>query len=250
MFDVARGSLEGADDPGNVLRKRQNLMTILSALSLMSLKGCEAEDPLPTRPSASPSLVLFKFLLGLLCICFWSWMRHKQHAELMHEEPDAEPLVSDDVTMFGAQAQTNVEAASSSTTLHLPVQQLQHPALTAENYVAWLIERPSVRPPVPKAQIAVPPSTFPPSSQEADELLRTLAEEPPFLSASVKAINEACLALSGWTDAILELLAEVERGPSSEDPLDEASVADVCFMKRCEKSEGGALLSGRIGFTP
>lgn len=75
---------------------------------------------------------------------------------------------------------------------------------------------PSARPPVPKAQIAVPPSTFPPSSQEADELLRTLAEE-----ASVKAINEACLALSGWTDAILELLAEVERGPSSEDPLDE-----------------------------
>lgn len=75
---------------------------------------------------------------------------------------------------------------------------------------------PSARPPVPKAQIAVPPSTFPPSSQEADELLRTLAEE-----ASVQAINEACLALSGWTDAILELLAEVERGPSSEDPLDE-----------------------------
>ena len=28
----------------------------------------------------------------------------------------------------------------------------------------------------------------------------------------------------------------MERGPSSEDPLDEA-VANVCFMKRCEKAE-------------
>eukprot|EP00435_Cladocopium_sp_Y103_P063993 s60_g25.t1 len=31
LFDVARGSLEGTDDPGNVLRKRRNLMTILAS---------------------------------------------------------------------------------------------------------------------------------------------------------------------------------------------------------------------------
>eukprot|EP00435_Cladocopium_sp_Y103_P062711 s60_g24.t1 len=68
-------------------------------------------------------------------------MRNEQHAEseVTHEERDAEPVVSDDVTMLDAQ--TNVEAASSSTTLQLPVQQPQHPALTAENSVAWLIER-------------------------------------------------------------------------------------------------------------
>lgn len=38
---------------------------------------------------------------------------------------------------------------------------------------------------------------------------------------------------------------EVERGPSSEDPLDEA-VADLCFMKRCEKS-GGSIACCRSG---
>ena len=74
---------------------------------------------------------------------------------------------------------------------------------------------PSARPPVPKAH-AAPSNIFPPSAQEADELLRALAQE-----ASIKAITDARLALSGWTDAILELLAEVERGPTSEDPLDE-----------------------------
>eukprot|EP00435_Cladocopium_sp_Y103_P019671 s1066_g4.t1 len=102
MFDVARGSFEGADDPGKVLRKRQNLMTVLSTLSLMSLKGCEAEDPLPSQPSASPSLVYFAFLLGLLCAFFWRWTRNEQHAEVMREEPDAVPVVSDDVTMSDA----------------------------------------------------------------------------------------------------------------------------------------------------
>eukprot|EP00435_Cladocopium_sp_Y103_P032693 s295_g8.t1 len=90
MSDVARGSLVGADDPGNVLRIRSNLMTILSALSLMSLKGCETEDPVATQPNASPSLALFAFLLDLLCVFFWRWMRNEQHAEVMHEEPDAE----------------------------------------------------------------------------------------------------------------------------------------------------------------
>eukprot|EP00435_Cladocopium_sp_Y103_P022434 s2582_g5.t1 len=77
MFDVARGNLEGAGDLGNVLRKRQNLMTILSALSLMSLKGCDivklkihcllSQMPLRVLCSSHFCLVCFAFSVGDGC---------------------------------------------------------------------------------------------------------------------------------------------------------------------------------------
>ncbi|CAK9104379.1 unnamed protein product [Durusdinium trenchii] len=72
-----------------------------------------------------------------------------------------------------------------------------------------------LRLPLPKAA-ASPSSSFPPAVHEADGLLRDLAEEE-----DKKSTNAARLALSGWSDAILELLAEVERGPNTEDPLEE-----------------------------
>ena len=47
MYNVSSGTLEGADDPGNVFRKKQHLMSLMSVLSLMNLKGCDGMKTLP-----------------------------------------------------------------------------------------------------------------------------------------------------------------------------------------------------------
>lgn len=46
MFNLATGTVEGAEDPGATLRKKQNIMSILSVLGLLNLKGCDEKTSL------------------------------------------------------------------------------------------------------------------------------------------------------------------------------------------------------------
>ncbi|CAJ1341026.1 unnamed protein product, partial [Effrenium voratum] len=71
----------------------------------------------------------------------------------------------------------------------------------------------SARPPLPKSQATLL-SKFPPSVSQADELLTALVSQGGDFEA-------ACRAVSGWSDAMLELVAEVARGPMSEAPVEE-----------------------------
>ena len=40
MFNMSTGLVEGADGPGRIYSKKQNMLSILSVLSLLTLKGC------------------------------------------------------------------------------------------------------------------------------------------------------------------------------------------------------------------
>ncbi|CAE7193302.1 unnamed protein product [Symbiodinium sp. CCMP2592] len=54
------------------------------------------------------------------------------------------------------------------------------------------------------------------SMRQADVLLRALAER-----GDDEAFSSASGVLSGWSDSILELVAEVARGPTAEAPVEE-----------------------------
>ena len=94
-FDVSRGTLEvgrrrRAWEP---FRKKQNVMSILSVLSLPSLKGCDEDasstssDPSPT-PMAFTVLCWFAFSFGSGCVVAFSpsfprWNQMQSHVYMM-----------------------------------------------------------------------------------------------------------------------------------------------------------------------
>ena len=133
-FDISRGVLDGSDDPGNFFRKKQNLVSILSLLNLLSLKGCK-EDASPASSNPSPMLVAFTMLSGLISIFFWKLMRGGHQVQGFQDEPDVEPVLHE-----GIGSSASVEAGPTLPALPVPLPSRPNRALTAENYVAWLLE--------------------------------------------------------------------------------------------------------------
>ena len=80
MFNMSAGSIEGADDPGRIYPKRQNLMSIVSVLSLLQLKGCDSSATV--GPSdVSLGLLAFATMVGLLFIFFLDLLAQRQDVE-------------------------------------------------------------------------------------------------------------------------------------------------------------------------
>ena len=104
IFNMSTGLAEGSDDPGRIYARRQNLLSILSVLSLVQFKGCgddddddDDDDDNNNNNSDAPhpglGLIAFTISLGLLFIFFWMCMPNgRQH----RDEPDAEPAIADD----------------------------------------------------------------------------------------------------------------------------------------------------------
>ena len=116
----------------------------------MNLKGCDGSE------NPSYGLVAFTVVFGLCCILVWMMLRvgnqiGNQNQQLQNE-PDAEPAVDDTadmdvddvLSMPASTTLTSREMPSSSAGApsHAPP---ADPVLTAENYVAWLLERCSRR---------------------------------------------------------------------------------------------------------
>ena len=62
IFNVSDGMVEGSDDPGGIFKKKkQNVMAILSALSLLQIQGCETAEP-------SWGLMMFTAVIGFVIL--------------------------------------------------------------------------------------------------------------------------------------------------------------------------------------
>ena len=141
MFNLATGTVEGAEDPGAILRKKQNIMSILSVLGLLNLKGCDEDISEPSNSSFC--VMAFTLLFGFLCMLAWKLMIMENVAPALSDEPDAEPAgMADPHHVDDGVDSSFAEVPSSSTDLPTAARPPQtHPALTAENYIAWMIER-------------------------------------------------------------------------------------------------------------
>jgi hypothetical protein len=141
MYNLATGTVEGAEDPGAILRKKQNIMSILSVLGLLNLKGCD--EDISESSNSSFCVMAFTLLFGFLCMLAWKLMIMENVAPALSDEPDAEPAgMADPHHVDDGVDSSFAEVPSSSTDLPTAARPPQtHPALTAENYIAWMIER-------------------------------------------------------------------------------------------------------------
>ena len=137
MYNLSTGNLEGSDDPGNLFRKKQHVLSVLSVLGLLNLKGC-SED-MAESSDVSFGMMAFTFVLGFLCLLAWRWMRVGNVAHM--GEPDEEPMVNDGASM--EVDSTGGHELPSSSAAEAPTRAA--PVLTAENYILWLLERCSRR---------------------------------------------------------------------------------------------------------
>ena len=140
MFNMSTGLVEGADDPGRIYSKKQNMHAILSVLSLLTLKGCAEDDDLSSSPTVG--LLVFTLVFGFCCTVFWMMVNGMQQNQQAQNEPDAEPMVNEEVEM---EANDGADIPASEIDAAPPApsgaSSSSETALTAENYVAWLLER-------------------------------------------------------------------------------------------------------------
>ena len=134
MYNVSSCSVEGHDDPAGILQSRSSIRAILSALSLVNLKGCEDSTVTAGRSSGfGLGLTIFTALIGLAILLLMTWLSNRQFAE-PQAEPDAEPaaLATDD------EAGDAIPAAPV-----LPPEAIQAPRRqpTPEGMIIWLMER-------------------------------------------------------------------------------------------------------------
>ena len=155
MFNMTTGLVEGADDPGRIYSKKQNMHAILSVLSLLTLKGCAEDDDLSSSPTVG--LLVFTLVFGFCCTAFWMMVNGLQQNQQVQNEPDAEPMVNEEnevernvvayVPPVSVEMERNVVAYVPSSEIDAAPPALSGgssssgTALTAENYVAWLLER-------------------------------------------------------------------------------------------------------------
>ena len=96
LFNDSTGALEGCDDPGRVSVRRQNIRSILCALSLLQVQGCDVE-PLEDGWSIIATTMVSGFLMIL-------------------------PLAFSIFSSFWTSVSTTSDA-SASTALHVPILQ-------------------------------------------------------------------------------------------------------------------------------
>ena len=134
MYNVSSCSLEGYDNPAGILQSRSSVRAILSALSLVNLKGCEDSTVTADRSSGfGLGLMIFTALIGFVILLLIIWLSNRQFAE-PQAEPDAEPaaLATDD------EAHDVIPAAPV-----LPPEAIQAPRRQPipEGMIIWLMER-------------------------------------------------------------------------------------------------------------
>jgi len=66
LFNNSTGASEGCDDPGRVFVRRQNIRSILCALSLLQLQGCDVESL-----EYGWSIIVTTMIIGFLMILPW-----------------------------------------------------------------------------------------------------------------------------------------------------------------------------------
>ena len=70
MYDVATGTVEGAEDPGHLFQKKHHhVMSILHVMGLLHLKGCDLADKM-----RHPQSHLFTWWFSQQCLdssFFW-----------------------------------------------------------------------------------------------------------------------------------------------------------------------------------
>ena len=93
MFNMTTGLVEGADDPGRIYMKKQNVYAILSVLSLLTLKGCAEDNDVSSSPTVG--LLVFTLVFGFCCTVFWMMVNGLQRNRQVNNEPDAEPALSE-----------------------------------------------------------------------------------------------------------------------------------------------------------
>jgi len=139
MFNMSTGLFEGADGPGRIYSKKQNMLSILSVLSLLTLKGCCEDDDLSSSPAVG--ILVFTLVFGFCCTLFWMMVNGRHQNQLAQNEPDAEPMVNEGIEMEVNDG-TTIPASEADTAPPAPSNASPtDPVLTAENYVAWLLER-------------------------------------------------------------------------------------------------------------
>ena len=137
MHDLKCGSLEGADGPGGLFKKRQNVISLLSALSLLQAQGCQKDED-HSRVSGIPfNMIAFTVMVGFGIALFFIWANGPRVAR-EEGEPDAEPATTDP-TQIDATPAVFTDSVSSSQPAGSNSFAARQP--TAENYIAWLIER-------------------------------------------------------------------------------------------------------------
>ena len=109
MFDMTTGLVEGADDPGRIFSKKQNVHAILSVLSLLTLKGCAEDNDVSSSPTVG--LLVFTLVFGFCCIAFWMMVNGLQQNRQAQNEPDAEPTVSEN---FETESMENAAVTASA----------------------------------------------------------------------------------------------------------------------------------------
>ena len=84
IFNVSNGLVEGSDDPGGIFKKKkQNVMAILSALSLLQIQGCETAEP-------SWGVMMFTAVIGFVILCGLTWVSLFQfghHPQFQSQQP-------------------------------------------------------------------------------------------------------------------------------------------------------------------
>ena len=134
MFNLATGTVEGVEDPGNLFRKKQHILSVLSVLGLLNLKGCN--EDMPESSNASFGVMAFTLLFGFSCLLAWIWMRGERVELAAPLEPDAEPETTTNPHTVDDYADvSHAEVPSSSTDLPTTTRPARtHPALTALLY--------------------------------------------------------------------------------------------------------------------
>ena len=155
MYNVQAGSLEGADDPAGIFKKKGNVVgqiaAILSVLSLHQVQGCQT-DSNNNYGDLSPNLVVFSLMLGFAVLVFCRLLGFLQRQRFDRAEPDAEPAIGrTDLIMENVEesnAVVNETAASSSATPDDATHQLSFAIPTSstdlptpEGFLRWLILR-------------------------------------------------------------------------------------------------------------
>ena len=140
MFNTTTCMVEGCDDPAGILANRQSIRSILGALSLLTLKGCN--DAAISSDDAGYGFLsmICAAVLGLAILLVMTWCSSQQVND--HVEPDEEPEVASPVADLPASAEIdNVFGGVNVPLLPLGAPQPLRTQPAPEGMLLWLMER-------------------------------------------------------------------------------------------------------------
>ena len=131
MFNMTTCMVEGCDDPAGILATKQSIRSILGALSLLTLKGCDHVSVSSDDAGYGFFAMIFIAVVGFVVLLGMAWLSVRQFPD--HHEPDEEP----DVTL-----QDYTDSTTRRAPL-LPAEAVRPPGPrpTSEGMLLWLMER-------------------------------------------------------------------------------------------------------------